>query len=1075
MPDEGRSRARGAGVRARVLAAAALAGSAGCAAAQDIAVALHPGEAHTVELAPGRHGRHRIVVPAGHTAVLSIRQRDAMLQVRVHDGQGDAPPSSTQAGRAAMLRQVLIAQAASQWDVDVAAAKPERPASYRIEVGEAHPTRTADRVGAAGERAYAEAEALRRAAGGVEAGRGSADPDAARKAYRTAAALWTRVADACAALRADSGLARLELAQARYRQAQAAAQSALARGCDGSDLALEAERAVALRTLAAALGYQGEFEASAQYSERALAAYRRTGDRRFEGVVLGNLSAVYRSLGELQKASQAATDALRIAEQTGDAQGIGFSRDNLASAHLARGEFGRALAIYRQALDDLRRTPHALTEGLVWNELGTLYRRLGEGDDARSAWAHAREVWAASGNRSGLAETWIAEAEAALDDGRAATAAAGFSRALGIARADGLRSLQAQALRGLGRAATAAGDAPSARRFLHDAAALAAALRETALQVAADQSLGDLEAAERRWPPARARYRAALAGARRSGDASAEAAAAASLARADAATGRLGAAQAAIASALAIVETQRAAIADPGLRTGFFASQHAYYALAIDVEMALDRRFPRRGHAARALETAERARARSLLDLLAERSIAIDAEVDPALLAAERLAADRQRRLAWRLTHAPRADAGRLRGDLAAATRELDAARGRLRSADPRYAALAHPVPLSVDAARTQLLDADSAILEYWLGEAQSYLWVLRPEGLEAYRLPPRAEIASAVQALLEAATAPLHADATVPIERRAALDAAASAATRQRALALAALVLAPERRARWPRQLAIVADAELQRVPFALLAEAAGDEDAPAPALLPSIAALRSLRERPGAAAPCDAAAILADPVFAPDDPRLHGRAGAPDAGGGRLPRLAMARDEAQAVARLAAPDRSWLALGFAANRDAVLHARWSDYAIAHFATHALVDARRPELSGIVLSLYDEAGRAQDGYLRADDLYALRMPVELVVLGACESAQGADLPGEGVQSLARAFFHAGARRVVASLWPVDDRAGAAFMQAFYRGLLQANLRPPQALARAQAELRHNPRFAAAYYWGGFVLQGEWR
>ncbi|MFC4820922.1 CHAT domain-containing tetratricopeptide repeat protein [Dokdonella ginsengisoli] len=1077
------ARSRGRSAIAGLLVAL-LAGFAVPAARAADTAALRPGASHAVRLAPGEHASYRISLPRGRSALLSIRQQDGMLHLRARAGDADdSPLLQTQAGRAAMLRVYLVAEAASSWDVDVAAAKPERAVSFTVELGAEHATRAGDRDGAKAERFYAEAEALRRAAGGVEGGRGSGDVDVARRRYREAASLWTHLGDACAALRAGSGLARLELAQARYPQAQAAAERALAHGCDATDPAFDAERAVARRTLAAALGYQGEFETSAEQSERALALYRRTGDRRFEGVALGNLSAVYRSLGETHKALQAAADALRIAQETGDAQGVEFSRSNLASSHLARGEFGSALAVYRQTLDELRATPYPLAEGLAWNELGSLYQRLGERGDARAAWTRAHAVWSSSGNRSGAAETWIAQGGAALDEGDTASAEAAFAQAAQIARADGLRSLEAHALCGLGRVAAAANDGPTARARLRESLALATVLRETAAIVAAEQALGDLDLRERNWASARAHYGRALSQARRGGDASAEAAAGASLARVDAATGKPAAAQASIERALAIVESQRAAIADPGLRTAFFASQHEYYALAIDVEMALERRTPRKGHAERALEIAERARARSLLDLLAERSIGIEREVDPALLAQEREAADRQRRLAWRLARTPQAQAGGLRDEVAAALRDLDTARGRLRAASPRYAAIAHPAPLRVDRARADLLGADEAIFEFWLGQTQSYLWVLRADGLESYELPPRAQIAGSVRALLDGVTTTRRVDAGVPLERRAALDAESEAAVRRLASALAQQVFPPALRARWPRQAAIVADAELQGVPFALLADELVDGERPAPVLLPSIAALRSLRELPERHSAGAGAAILADPVFAPDDPRLQPRrdasvrrpAEARDAAIAGLPRLLASRAEAQAIAALASSERSWLALDFAASREAAMRADWSAYAFAHFATHAVLDARHPQLSGIVLSLYDEAGRAQDGFLRVDDLYALRMPVELVTLGACDSAQGADLPGEGVLSLARAFFYAGTRRVVANLWSVDDRASAAFMHAFYRHLLQGGLRPPQALARAQEQLRQNPRFASAYYWSGFVLQGDWR
>ena len=141
------------------------------------------------------------------------------------------------------------------------------------------------------------------------------------------------------------------------------------------------------------------------------------------------------------------------------------------------------------------------------------------------------------------------------------------------------------------------------------------------------------------------------------------------------------------------------------------------------------------------------------------------------------------------------------------------------------------------------------------------------------------------------------------------------------------------------------------------------------------------------------------------------------------------------------------------------------------HFATHAVVDRERPELSGIVLAAN---GTEDDGILRMNDIYNLDMPADLVVLSGCETAAGRTLDSEGVFSLSRAFFYAGARRVVASLWPVEDRATAAFMGAFYRGMLVEHMPAVAALRFAQQRLVRDNRWAAPYYWAGFVVQGDW-
>jgi CHAT domain-containing protein len=147
----------------------------------------------------------------------------------------------------------------------------------------------------------------------------------------------------------------------------------------------------------------------------------------------------------------------------------------------------------------------------------------------------------------------------------------------------------------------------------------------------------------------------------------------------------------------------------------------------------------------------------------------------------------------------------------------------------------------------------------------------------------------------------------------------------------------------------------------------------------------------------------------------------------------------------------------------------------IVHIATHGILDAARPERSGLVLSLVDRDGRARDGVVRLHDVFGLSLAAELVVLSGCETGLGRHMRGEGLVGLTRAFMHAGAPRVVSSLWQVDDQATARLMTAFYRHMLVDGARPAAALRAAQHELAADPRWAAPYYWAGFVLHGDWR
>ncbi len=230
---------------------------------------------------------------------------------------------------------------------------------------------------------------------------------------------------------------------------------------------------------------------------------------------------------------------------------------------------------------------------------------------------------------------------------------------------------------------------------------------------------------------------------------------------------------------------------------------------------------------------------------------------------------------------------------------------------------------------------------------------------------------------------------------------------------------------------------------------------------------------------------------MFDAADPRVAGGKGstapkAPDSGNDaltrsmqesgllRLDRLPASRREAEAIVALAAPGEGLAALDFRASRPTALSKEVSEARIIHFASHGLLNSRHPELSGIVLSLVDERGRAQDGFFQTRDIYELDLAAELVVLSACQTALGKDVRGEGLVGLSRGFMYAGAPRVVASLWRVPDRATAEFMTHFYRGVLRQGLSPAAALRAAQRALRREKLWSSPYYWAAFTLQGEW-
>jgi CHAT domain-containing protein len=280
--------------------------------------------------------------------------------------------------------------------------------------------------------------------------------------------------------------------------------------------------------------------------------------------------------------------------------------------------------------------------------------------------------------------------------------------------------------------------------------------------------------------------------------------------------------------------------------------------------------------------------------------------------------------------------------------------------------------------------------------------------------------------------------------------------------------------------------------------------DDSPVPVMVdhqvtyqPSASTLATLRNKIESRQPASKMlAVFADPIFERDDSRLIAAKGAsandsPEqsrtetyralrdvgvAGDGRsIPRLFASRDEANAIMAVTSSTLSLKAIGFEANKGLATGPELSQYRIIHFATHGVLDSETPELSGLVLSLFDKDGQPQDGFLRLNDIYNLDLPADLVVLSACNSALGKQIKGEGLIGLTRGFMYAGAARVMASLWKVDDEATAELIKHFYQEMLAEKKAPAEALRQAQIAMWQQNRWRSPYFWAPFVLQGEYK
>jgi CHAT domain-containing protein len=501
----------------------------------------------------------------------------------------------------------------------------------------------------------------------------------------------------------------------------------------------------------------------------------------------------------------------------------------------------------------------------------------------------------------------------------------------------------------------------------------------------------------------------------------------------------------------------------------------------------------------------EKARARSLVELLGESQARLHEGVDPALLEQEvslRRAIASKARMQERLLAGKHTDeqAAQAARELDGLTREYDQLQSTIREKSPAYAALAMPLPLTLSEIQKKVLDDETLLLEYALGEEKSFLIAVSPRSLKIFELPKRDEIESAVRGLYDLLTAR---NRTVPGEtpqRRTLRLQRAQAEYPQTAAALSRMILGPGASELETKRLLIVAEGALQYVPFAALPEPFAQAEAQPLAVrheivtAPSASVMAIIRNdavrRPATE---KLLAVLADPVFEQADPRIaqHGkeiltassamnapadmtRSGA-ESGVPHFVRLRFSRREAEQIARLVKEPQKFTALDFAASRATATSPDLLHYRIIHFATHGIINNQHPELSGLVLSLVNDKGEPVDGFLRLYDVYNMKLGADLVVLSACQTALGKEMTGEGLVGLTRGFIYAGAPRVVATLWRIDDRATADFMSNFYQAMLVRHERPAAALRSAQLATWKLHGWESPYYWAAFTLQGEWK
>ncbi len=911
------------------------------------------------------------------------------------------------------------------------------------------------------------------------------------------------------------------------------------------------DEAYTLTFLGEAYQQISEYRLALRTFEQALGVWQSIGDSMGEPWTLSNLGSVSERIGDREKALQYYQRALDIYTSTGDARGKGISLTAMGGIYASWGEKQKALAFLRRALPNwmAKNVTDYLGQAQALNRIGGVLTSLG--DPSGAAQFHRRALELAvefrtdhlqAGSLQHLARTHLS-ANARQD------ALMCVQRAREIQDKIGDRRGQAASLLLLGTIHQSEGQLEQALDQQERALQLSLEIGDQSGEAAARSLLAVTLVASGDRIRAEEDLQRALALHLQTGDREGEANSRFHTARLELENGRLPQALEHIRKAIKIVEEIRIRVARLELRSQYLASVHEYYELYRDVLMQLHRVHPSEGHAEAAFVVNEQAKARGLLDALDEAGVAVRQDAEPSLLKRERWLQQRINQKAHLRSQSSFASSVAQVAGLSRQIEELSVqlreVQETLRANGPRFLQLTQVPLVSVQTLQQEVLDSDSVLLEFGLGEPHSHLWAVTSASFTSHELPSRRQIEETSKRFYRLVSGALRESAFLP-GNLGAEEANQGLVRRHDDVPntlhatgtwLSQTLLGPVASQIQGKRLIIVADGALQYLPFAALPrpspsvknEGSSSAKKPSEAVwnrlveahdlvhLPSASSLLPLRQQLSRRQPAaKQIAVLADPVFEDADPRVQktlavkrvGRSGSHDtkfagevttlqqetgADGlpgdlyrtleengssdspGKLSRLIFSRQEANAILSYAGPRQSRKALDFEASRSLAVSGELGQYRIVHFATHGVADRATPGLSGIALSLVNQRGQPQDGFLRLHDIYRLQLPADLVVLSACNTALGKDIHGEGLIALTRGFMVAGAARVVASLWKVDDRATAEFMKHFYSAMLKDGVPPAAALRSAQRALWRQERWHEPRYWAAFQIQGEWR
>jgi len=511
---------------------------------------------------------------------------------------------------------------------------------------------------------------------------------------------------------------------------------------------------------------------------------------------------------------------------------------------------------------------------------------------------------------------------------------------------------------------------------------------------------------------------------------------------------------------ISCIENIRSNIRWEELKASYLATDkriEAYQNL-VDLLYRLDQSEPEKLHSIEAFNYLERCKARAFLDRLEVSRFNISQGVDIGLLNQENELMKKISGLNIELLKAGLGPERRksIEDELKVYEEQLEALKREIRISSPAYLNL-NPEIVSLEQTQRQMLDHKTAFFEYCLGKENSYAFVITKKKLKIFPLPPAEKIKIQVKEYLTSVTDKDSQDFHLGYDLFCTL-----------------ILPGLEKNI---KKIIFIPDDILHYLPFeALLTEKNKRrwliEDYKI-AYAPSISSFREIieREKPGILNPQKDILIFGDPFFGPKEEEAQtGAKGPVSSESFNFRRLKYSGREIERIAAFFKKKRIDIFKRKEATEEQLKRLNLNDYKILHFATHSLIDNKKPDNSSIVFALGNAV--TEDGRLRMSEILNLKLNADLVTLSSCETGLGQYIRGEGIEGLSRAFFYAGASSAIISLWAVHDQASSQFMERYYH-YLRSSRSIMDSLQKTKLELIGSGTLAHPYYWAGFVAIGD--